>query len=628
MQKRWLLNSHPEAFMGNAALRGLLEENMERFQKFEGEASDRPLLAIGQMTNIRDASRVTGASVLAVATGESGELLRLARVDESKWQWGQNKDVGLKLSVIDPDDQEEEVIWASDGLPISQIKFATSLSRYDSVRWLLVQKKTSTVVLQPEYHRVPVIQRQTPKAWIEQRLSRIDPNPILTISHKETGGNAHTDVAFNPGSRGHPAQITIIDECGYWTIWNVPIASKVVQNTTRPSIFKRGHIWEGFLEEIPLIPSFTAEKHGLLYVGTAEVDSFWEEPSQNSEEDRSPALRSQHILFWNRDKFEVLDIASGNSLQKLPGLNTAKAKPDWILDVQLSPVDRNHILILTRRYLYWIDLFKPSKVEEEPPKPSILLACPHLIEIEELRMTTCRTTVGGTAIAMVLIHSPQNQQVQTYWFRFGAEKHLPCWHRRMLTLPSEGKGEKVTPIHSIDVRPATLLALGALGDGPGSQYQQAGVQFYQGSILGSDLSVRYCICASYQRRDFEVVLPSLRMGYTKTDVAGRWKRKRKHFLRHMGTTFVLPDGMTEADIESVVRPNNRRLGSAMSLEDDALSSIGPISFRLDKLCHAIQRELVNSRKESGDGISPALISAIQATMENGVIHGKLPLTTW
>ena len=147
--------------MGNPALQGFLEESMDRFQKVEGEASDRPMIAIGQMTNVRDPSRVSGALVLAVATGESGELLRLARIDESKWQWEQNRDVGLQLSVIDPDDLEEEAIWASDGLPISQIKFATSLSRYDSVRWLMVQKQTSTTVLQPEYHKVPVSQRQS-----------------------------------------------------------------------------------------------------------------------------------------------------------------------------------------------------------------------------------------------------------------------------------------------------------------------------------------------------------------------------------------------------------------------------------------------------------------------------------
>ena len=70
--------------MGNSALQELLEENMNRYSKVEGEAVDRPLLSIGQMTNVADSSRVKGALMLAAVTGESGELLRLARIDESK----------------------------------------------------------------------------------------------------------------------------------------------------------------------------------------------------------------------------------------------------------------------------------------------------------------------------------------------------------------------------------------------------------------------------------------------------------------------------------------------------------------------------------------------------------------
>ncbi|CAM1510440.1 Fc.00g007750.m01.CDS01 [Cosmosporella sp. VM-42] len=622
-QRRWLLKSHPQAFMGNSALQGFLEENMNRFQKVEGEASDRPLLAIGEVTNVRDPSRVSGALALAVATGESGELLRLARIDESKWQWGQSRDVGLKLSVIDPDDQEEEVIWASDSLPISQIKFATSLSRYDSVRWLLVQKQTSTTILQPEYHKVPVSQRQQVNISVQQRLSRIDPNPLLTISHKHTGGNAHTDVDYNPGSRGLPPQIALIDECGYWSVWNILGSSRMGQSRLRLSTHKCGHILEGLREEIPPVPSFPAEKHGILFVGTAEIDSFWEDPSQGAE--GGSANRSQHVTVWNRERFEVFDLKSNNTLPKLANFTTAKAKPDWILDIQLSPVNQNHIFVLTKRSLYWIDLFTPRTDEEEIPKPSILITCPNLIAIESMRMTTCRATEDSPDVTMVVTYSPENQQLHTYWFGLSKEKGLPQWHRQVLSLPHDRNVP--TSFQSIELRPAKLLPLGTQASGPGSEYQHSDVHFYQGSILGKDLSVRYCICASFQDRDLEITLPTTRIGQSRSDQAQRWKRKRKHFLRHMGTSFVLPDGVADANMDVVIRPK-AQAQDPLSLEHSDQFSGGAIFLKLNNFCRAIQEGLANTANEAEDGISSALLSAVQETIENGVVNGNLPLTTW
>ncbi|KAH8714240.1 RNA polymerase I-specific transcription-initiation factor-domain-containing protein [Ilyonectria robusta] len=629
-QKRWLLQAHPEAFMGNSALQGLLEENMNRFQKFEGETNDKPLLAIGQMTNVRDPSRVSGARMLAAATGESGELLRLARIDESKWQWGKHNDVALNLSVIDPDDPDEEAFWISDGLTISQVKFATSLTRYDTVRWLLVQKQTSTAILQPEYHKVPVIQKEPIELSDQQRPSRIDPNPAVTLSHKQTGGNAHTDVAFNPGVKGQAPQLAIIDECGYWSVWDVLGTSTFGKNTMRLSINKCGHISEGFLNEIPTTPAFPAEKHGLLFVGTAEVDSFWNDLSQDSEEAGGFASRSQHILLWNREKFEVVDLVSKMALPKLPNFKTAKATPDWILDIQVSPVNQNHVFVLSMRCLYWIDLFSSKTEEEASSRPSILIACPHLIDGEGLRMTTCRASEKrDQGAAMVFTYSPKLRQTHAYWFGHATEQGLPQWHRQILTLPHDNDPTHVGPeIQSLEIHPATLTPLGSQASGPGSNYHRNGVHFYQGSILGKDLSVRYCIFASVLDQSIDVTLPTTRIGRTKSDEAQRWKRKRKNFLRHMGTTFVLPDGITEAHLDSLVRPNPR---SSMPLGlGDSTVALGerPIQLKFDTLCQALQGAIVSAAGNPQRDISSALLSAVHETIENGLAIGKLSLTTW
>lgn len=612
--------------MGNSALQGFLEENMDRFQKFEGYVTDKPLLAYGQMTNVRDATRVSGALVLAVATGESGELLRLARIDESRWGWAQHKDVTLSLSVIDLDDSEEEAIWASDGLSISQIKFATSLTRYDGVRWLLVQKQTSTTILQPEYHRVPVTQKEPDSLDGQKRLSRIDPKPLITLSHKQTGGNAHVDVAFNPGAKGQPPQLAVIDECGYWSVWDVMGTTTFGKNTTRLSMDKCGHMLEGLLHEIPTTPAFPAQVHGLMFVGTADVDDFWGDPSQNAEEGGSFATRSQHLLLWSRATFEVIDLVSKMTLPRLSVLTPTKARPDWIIDIQVSPVNQNHIFVLTMRHLYWIDLFVTKQEDEEGTYPSVLIACPHLIDGEALRMTTCRTSDSqGQDACMAITYSPKEKQTHTYLFSY-SKKDIPQWNRQIVALPDQSSDTGLmSEVQSLEIHSCNLIPTkGSVQDsvrGPGSNYRRGGVRFYQGSILDKDLGVRYYICASALDPVMDISLPTTRVDRSKGDQTKLWKKKRKHFLRHVESAFVFPDGVDDFNMNSLVRQNNPRRRSMETLRVQ-----GPIELKLDTFVRAI--EDAKSSHSAKRDVSPALISAIYQTIEDGVVNGKLPLTTW
>jgi RNA polymerase I-specific transcription initiation factor RRN6 len=609
--------------MGNSALSNLLQENMNRYSKVEGEISDQPLLAIGQMTNVSDHSRIAGSPMLAAATGESGELLRLARIDQSKWKWGQDKRTTLQPSVIDPDDPEEEAIWASDGLPISQVKFATSLARYDAVRWLIVQKQTSTTILHPEYHKVPVAQSSASDLNIHQsRLSRIDPNPILTVSHKMTGGNAQVDVSFNPNSKGLPPQIAIIDECGYWSIWDIMGGNKL---KTRLIPYSCGHVSDGLLNELPSTTEHPAEKHGVLFVGTAKVDSFWEDGSQSADDSGGLAQRSSHLLIWNREKYEVIDLVSHIALPQLSLLARPKSKPDAILDIRVSPANQNHIFVLTMRAIYWIDLFAISRQEEEGPKPTILISCPRLLDREGLRMTTCLTSEGGQEAAMVFVFSPIHRQLQTYWFGRSMETGLPYWHRDTLTLPQNSDSTS-SDIQSLEIHPVKLTRDGDASSGLGADYYCAGVQFYQGSILSKSLGVQYCICVSVKDRNMPITLPSGRVDRNKSDQAQRWKKKRKQFIRHMGSTFVLPEGMADDNIKDVVKLTNRSK-DLDKINSRASAVFGPISLNLDGLCRTLQQTL-HAISDSLHDIPPALLAAIQENITEGVAEGRLPMKTW
>ncbi|CAG7558465.1 unnamed protein product [Fusarium equiseti] len=616
IQKRWLLQAHPEAFMGNSSISGLLEENMVRYSKVEGELSDRPLLSIGQMTNIADHWMVSGTPMLAAATGESGELLRLARIDESKWQWEADKHTTLTSSVIDPDDPEEEAIWISDGLPISQVKFATSLSRYEAVRWLIVQKQTSTTILNPEYHKVPVAQSSIADFNTQQpRLSRINPNPILVIPHKMTGGNAQMDVAFNPNAKGQSPQVAIIDECGYWSVWDA-FGGRA---RTRLSSSKLGHISDGLLNEIPSTAEYKAAKHGILFVGTAKVDSFWEDESQNDENPEGLAKRASHLLIWNREKCEVLDLESHMALPQLP-LFVLPKKHDAILDIRVSPANQNHIFVLTMRTLHWIDLFPKGEDDDEPSKPIILISSPRLLDSEAMRMTTCLTSEGGQRAAMVFVFSPTRKQIQIYWFGFSKQTGLPYWHRDVLSMPNENNTFKGA-IQSLEFHPVSLAQDGQPSPGLGGDYYRAGVQFYQGSILSKDLGVQYCICGSVKDRSMQLKLPTELAVRSKTNQAQRWKKRRRNFLRYMDNAFVLPDGVADNIHEVVVHPDRSTKNANRS------AVFGPIRLKLDLLCRSLQKSLVAVSQSIHD-IPPALLFAIQENITEGMKEGRLPLKTW
>ncbi|XP_044723931.1 RNA polymerase i-specific transcription-initiation factor domain-containing protein [Hirsutella rhossiliensis] len=402
LQRRWLLNTHPEAFMGNQSFQGYLKEDMERFRRAEETIRRRPLLAVGLMSDLRDARAPKAMSLLAVAAGESGEQLRLTRMDETQWQWGAETEAVLHLSVIDSDYKEEEALWATDAVPISQVKAATYSSPSNSVRWLLVQKPTWTAILQPEYHPYHVPDDDAAGDPTHQRASYINPNPLLTLHHHQTGGNAHSDVSFNPPALKRPPQLAVLDECGYWTIWNVSGTWKIDKKTLRLSQYKCGHIY------------------------------------------------SSHL--------------------------------------------------------------------------------------------------------------------------------------------------------------------------------QRGPNFYQVSILGEDLCVRYCVCTTSTDPTFDVSLPTTRIGWSRSEQRRRWKKKRKRFLRRLEDAFVLPDSMGEADMESALVETDEV--GAQDSGDDSSWEPRPVLLKLVRISQAIREGLVLAAAQREPLVPATVFDAVYAVLEDGLLNGSLPLTTW
>ncbi|EFY84520.1 hypothetical protein MAC_09431 [Metarhizium acridum CQMa 102] len=561
VQQRWLLNSHPEAFVGGATELGdYLKEDMERFEKSEDSDNDGPLLAVGEMNDVRTPSRFKGTPLLAVATGESGARLRLTRMVESQWRWGDNKDAILNLSVVDSIHKEEETIWPGDGLPIMKIKFATAYWQQGSVRWLLVQSQTSVTILSPEYHRNP-LPDSTRSGSQSQPPSFIAPNPLITLHHHQTGGNAFSDVCFNPPSIGSPPQIAIIDECGYWSVWSLQGTWQVAKKTLRLSLYKCGHICEGVIGTIPSVSSYQAQRHGMLQIGRTDGDESPNVTSRRAEYIEPTLGHSHHVLVWNSERISLLDLDSDSVLPPSDILSSqSRKKPICILDIQKSPSNENHVFVLTTRQVIWLDLFPEGTEPGTTAQPKTLLACSHIgFWNADCKMSVCKVSENEPDGSMVFVFSPFADQLTVYWFNFSPDTELPQWHRHITSLSAGSKERSLSKAQSIRVQPAEL-ELSAAGDeaGPGTEYAHADTKFYQITVLDRDLGVRYCICASSIDPSLEISLPTFRIGWTKSANRRRWKRRRNRFLHHMMEAFVLPDGMTDNDLDSVLQEQKSR----------------------------------------------------------------------
>lgn len=631
VQQRWLSNSHPEMFLGGAtASADFLKEDMNRFEKSEESNSSGALLAVGEMTDMRDATTHVGMPLLVVATGSSGQQLRLARMEETGWQWDDHKDATLSLATIDAIHREEEAIWQGDGLPITKIKFATAYWPYGSLRWLLVQSQTSVTILHPEYHRIPMPGRVDSNAS-PQMPSYITPNPLITLHHRQTGGNALSDVCFNPPSAGSPPQISVIDECGYWSIWSLLGTWQVAKNTLRLSLHMCGHVSDGILDTIPRVSGYPAQRHGILQIGRTDREQRVPSVTTKRDEDIKWSLGpSQHILVWSSEHMSLIDQKAESVLPDVAILSQSRTKPDWILDIQSSPVNKNHVFVLTARQLIWLDLLPPGVEPGKSRQPRIILTCSHVgFGNEDSKMSVCQVSDDESDGSMVFVHLPSLNQLTVYWFTYSSDAKLPQWHRYITAVLGESKKDSQRIPKFIRVQPAKLT-ISTDGDevGPGTEYARAGIRFYQVTILDEDLGVRYCICTTSTDPSLEVGLPTSRIGWSKSQDRRRWKQRRKHFLRHMGNTFVLPDGMTDDHLDSLLKKQESKPNDNDTSDEDEVNVPRPVYLNFGRLAQTISSDLQAGISEAEYGLPTELVVSVQRAIERGLHEGFLPLTSW
>lgn len=330
-----LTRSFPELVPGLSCFPELAQESeLIRKNASRHDPATSDLFAFGKANAQRSGdrrlrTRPTKVPILAVAGGSTGDAVRLIRLAKEYIGW--EKDNSPRLTNLLLQD-EEQGWWFTNGSPLQQLCFA-GLSGTSKAR-LAVRYHGAITVLEPMLHAnlVPEKSRDNQNSRrAKYAESRLDANPLLTITTERTGGSPHAHVSFNPW---HTAQFAIIDRRGHWTLWELKQSSQLLDQKVvdaGPS----GFVFDGEVD----LPEPNAECNS----GDGWGSIMWAG-------DRST------LVVANRKTFSVFSIENDTKRLYVPQLFEPKSA-DQIIDMKRSPVNFSHIFLLTSSRIFWLKVF-------------------------------------------------------------------------------------------------------------------------------------------------------------------------------------------------------------------------------------------------------------------------------
>jgi RNA polymerase I-specific transcription initiation factor RRN6 len=307
----------------------LREDNTS--SQHDDNARNSTLLAYGTAMNIQD-SRVTTRNqrhILATATGEAGQVLRLTRPREDGLGWEGYNDTKLSYSDIS---NGEHGFWVGNGGTIRQITFAADTEGPTS--WLAIRQVGETTIFRPLYRESPVSATVPQGQAIRYPPSRLQANAIFTLPVEKTGNSPQVDISFNPW---YVRQLVVLDQRGYWTIWDIE-GQKRKRATFDLKPGKNGFILDDFIPEPGgLFPDNGDGWGRALWCGGVST-----------------------LVACSRRHLAVFDLQSRPRRLYSPEL--FKNGVGWILDIKRNPASLNQVVVLTSSRIFWI-VINPAGVE-------------------------------------------------------------------------------------------------------------------------------------------------------------------------------------------------------------------------------------------------------------------------
>ncbi|KAI1275756.1 RNA polymerase I-specific transcription initiation factor RRN6-like protein [Xylaria sp. FL0933] len=508
-QQKWLVKHHPEASLGNEIPHDYFGEDDSPFSSQQGHSWHTCFFSLGELTDT-SVRRNAGVPLVVTVTGSANNVLRLARLDKGKWTWRREPNVAARLVELS---SEKPALWIDEDVgPINRVKCIVDLTRYNPTRWLAVQRDSGTTILQPEYRKAPVDDN------LGKNASRIAANPLFRLSKEQTGGNSHSDVSFNPATRSNPPQIAIIDERGFWSIWDVKRNRRNPSGELIPRLNICGHIDRGVLEQFPYRDRSTMEWHKILWVGRSEdnLDLLGNLDLDADSEDSGsqaafPSLqRSSSMLVCNSQQVRLFDLSAG---VYLPELELCRHNsPDCILDIQVSH-DPQYFYVLTTSKLFIVRIYSTRGVDWDKPekKWSILFSTPHYRSCfdQDLRLTITQDVKQVQTASFVFIYSRKTPWIDLFYVEISptsmneviCQANVTGLGSLNKTLNCAVETLCVCPIQIMLNTPKPLTKIGR-------DLAEKRIKLYQILVLRSDMSLVSALCVSSLSPSIRVSIPS------------------------------------------------------------------------------------------------------------------------
>ncbi|CAJ2511808.1 Uu.00g074330.m01.CDS01 [Anthostomella pinea] len=617
-QQRYLLKNHPEAHLGNEVLHEHLLEGNLRPQASAAVPSRSSLLAVGELVDKSELQETIGAPLVATACGDANDIFRLARLDLSKWKWDEKGGVALRVPEMG---DEEPCLWEEDAGSIRLLKCIVDHKRYDPTRWLVVQRESGTEVFQPEYQRIPTAAPRD----ATRDPSHIAANLLFRISKHQTGGNVHTDVSFNPGTRANPPQLGIVDERGFWSVWDITLTKSSKKPV--PVMIKCGHIEHGVLKHLPYRSKLGTEWHKLLWVGysqarAGELAMFGDDKDTVGAQSRGafpPLERSSLLLICNSSSVRLLDLATGSYLPDLSFLRQDRL--GCVLDVHANLQDPQYFFVLTTSRLFVVRVYSVPGSEWGKPETrwSILLSSPHLRDALDrtLKLTVTQgAKSAGHVTSLVFIYSTENAWLDL--FCVNASKKDPdmvTCHRETIKASCCYGTSSESMVQTLRVHPATVaLPFGDKLTEHARSLADQHVRFYQMTALKSDMSLVSALCTSSTSPVSQISPPTYRLSRPSKPPNNKAK-----VAKNFSSRFLVPDDLV-VENEMKARPLTTQESNT-----DRTRFSAPRFFKLfyEHLCSAFQDSLQGATSPEDDAFGSNPFDGVHLAVEEALESGSM-----
>ncbi|KAI1093741.1 hypothetical protein F5B19DRAFT_482566 [Rostrohypoxylon terebratum] len=622
-QQKWLLKANPEARLGNEFIYDELLSSNSSSQAHESEPWSSSLFAIGELTDVSDPQSVSGAPLVAIVTGGANDVLRLAKPSIEEWQWKSEDNVSLELR--DLTGQDDSVLFQEEFAgSIRLLKSVVDSKRYDPTRWIIVQRDTGTQVFQPEYRLAPSISAYDGKG----KISRIAPNPLFFISRDQTGGSVQLDASFNPGVRSNPPQLGLIDECGFWSIWD--IAHTRLRSSRKPKVRLRkcGHIEQGVLDFLPSKGTGEPQWHKIFWVDCPSENSQefnLEEDTENPEAQGSfPQLvRSTTLLLCNTKFIKLLDLSNNSMLPDLPFI--AERGRDCILDVQQSPRDTQYFFVLTTSKLFVVRAYSASGQDwgQVQKQWNIILGVSHLRDGFDRNLKL--TVAPGAALlerttSLVYISSTSNTRVDLFCVTMmKSDPSRVAYHSETVVLDAFRRtpGETAPLMMCVHPIPVALKPSNMPTQFTRSFSAQQ-IQFYQLVVLKRDMCLVSSLCVStFSLPIDQIDCPDCKVARTR-DLA----KERKRALKEISARFMVPD---DAAIDGDVGERHPTTSPKVSLWTVTRKHVGAFYEFLHAFFNELREYQESPARDEEYGYN--LFDDVHIAIDRMIEDGDIPATT-